>query len=1148
MTHSWGFGQRESGRWRRSGVVMSLIGALSLGMTWLGFEAAHAAPNPAITVTPVKPLSKGTIDRPEPGQQIFVNDGAVLDLRWDATAADPKPGDSFSVQIPAAFRIREQRTIPMLDEKKAERGSCVFTQSQATCTFNDSIVGKDELRGTLRTEIVAVAAAAEDDLVFGLNGVATKIATENKGGVKARAGRPLPLDQWAKSITPFTEKATQLNWQVQFMGATVSKTPDAPVEWSFTDEIGPGQEFFGSVQLHRVNRTGDDGLPVPARQQLDTSAPGATNGYEITFTQEGPTKLTIAVKGQFEPRTQYQVSYSTRPTTPYGTIQKGFAYQNTAFLGDRSAPASRSYTDTSSATIELRDGFGTFSVLKRLTGEAAAGLAADQRFTVKVGWLLPDGKTPADYPQWEAPPANPASFEFLAGQLTSFDYSFPAGTVVTLREDLGAMNPATPGIAWEPGVFLENKAQGIKVQADGSAVFSVVNTKATPLEVTNAARFKQGTFSVRKTASGAPAADGREFSFRYECDDSTSGEIKATAGGEAVTAPTTHRLGVSCTVSEEPPADLDGYSIELPDPQKVTIADGTPVALTFHNAYAAKTGKFSIAKTVEGGPFAKDTFVFNYTCGGEHGSLTVPGDGTLVESKEFPVGTLCELEEDQGSAVRSGFGLTTTLSQSSLTISDGAVVALAAKNLYTRETGTFSISKQVTGDNREVFSRDVYKIRYTCDNGDTAVLNIPGDNVPVEGPTLPTGTRCVVNEADDSKARPGYAVATTIDNGSFLIAKDSRQDAVVTNHYRLKSGAFTISKSVSGDGARTAPASFIVDYACVDENGAATQRGELVVKPGEPMSVPAVPPGKCTVKERAAGVANSIWSTSLAIDGVSVPGDEASFEVSDGSSIAIELGNTYTLQRGGFDISKTVTGDDRDTHAKRNFVFDYSCSTVEGEVKATVSVPGDGSPVKAGRNLPAGTACRVSERAEPAQAGGYDLKAPDPQVVTIQADTTVTLNFVNTYAHQRGTFKIAKIVSGIEAGDREFAFRYACDDGSSGETAVKGDGTETTVNTQVRLGALCTVQEIAGSAQIDGFQLKVPAEQTVRIAAEPEVLRFVNVYTASPKAPGGDDDGKDRGKVKRPLPRTGGEAAAFPLLLSVVVAGTTAAAVVRRRR
>ncbi|MDO4718650.1 MAG: DUF5979 domain-containing protein, partial [Propionibacteriaceae bacterium] len=642
MIHSLGFEQRNSIGWRQRSLIITLIGVLSLGSAWFGLGAAHAGPNAAIVVSPAKTISKGTISRPEPGQQIFVNDGAVLDLRWDATAADPKPGDSFSVRIPEAFRVRENRTIPMLDQKRAERGSCVLTQREVTCTFNDSIVGKDELRGALTMEMVAGKAATEDDLVFDLNGAATKIGTDNKGGVKTRPGMPLPQDQWDKSITPLTENSKQLNWQVKFMGATVSKTPGEPFEWSFTDKIGPGQELLGGLQLFLTHRTGDDGLPVPARQQLDTSAPGATNGYEITFTQDGGTNLTVTVKGRFEARAQYQVSYSTRPTTPSGTIKKGFRYENEAFLGERRAYAVRDYSETSSATIELKDGFGSFSVLKKVAGEAAAGLPENQRFTVKVGWELPGSKTLADYPQWDAPPANPASFEVLAGTPTGFGYSFPAGTVITLREDLGAMNPATPGIAWEPAAFVKKKGV-VEVEADGSAVFTVPNKNIIPVEVTNTGRFQRGTFSVRKTASGAPAADGREFSFRYDCDDATSGEVKATAGGDAVTAPTTHRIGVSCTVSEVPPAGLDGYSMELPQPQTVTVAEGNPVAIVFHNAYVAKTGKFSIAKTIDGGPFTKDNFAFNYTCDGESGSLQVPGDGTIVESKEFPVGTQCEI-------------------------------------------------------------------------------------------------------------------------------------------------------------------------------------------------------------------------------------------------------------------------------------------------------------------------------------------------------------------------------------------------------------------------------------------------------------------------------------------------------------------------
>ncbi|MDO4785096.1 MAG: LPXTG cell wall anchor domain-containing protein, partial [Propionibacteriaceae bacterium] len=63
------------------------------------------------------------------------------------------------------------------------------------------------------------------------------------------------------------------------------------------------------------------------------------------------------------------------------------------------------------------------------------------------------------------------------------------------------------------------------------------------------------------------------------------------------------------------------------------------------------------------------------------------------------------------------------------------------------------------------------------------------------------------------------------------------------------------------------------------------------------------------------------------------------------------------------------------------------------------------------------------------------------------------------------------------------------------------------------------------------------AEPTAKPSVKPSATPGVK-----PPVAGGDPNGK------RPLPRTGGEAAALPLLVSLLAAGAVAAGFARRRR
>lgn len=734
---------------------------------------------------------------------------------------------------------------------------------------------------------------------------------------------------------------------------------------------------------------------------------------------------------------------------------------------------------------------------------------------------------------------------------------FPAGTKCTIVEDEASAQ--LDGHVLQPPA-----AQEVTVGENANAPVAVTFVNSyTP---------KTGRFSVAKLVVGTNLALGKEFVFNYTCGD-VEGSLKVLGEGDAVVSPE-FPVGTECRVSEDVTgAAVPGYNVIAPDPQVVTISDAVaPTALTFTNTYRAKLGSFSVTKDVEGGPFASDSFQFKYTCGDDYaGVLVVPGDGSVVESPLLPAGVKCSLSEDAASAAREGYSVVSSLSADSVKIVDGDVVAVKARNVYSRDLGSFEVVKVVAGDGAGIFDGDVFEVGYVCNDAakTSGVLRVPGDGSAVTSPQVPAGTECVLSESEATRARDGYAVAAVFDVPSVRVVKGDPVRSTLTNTYTQLKGSFSVAKSVAGDGAVVAGKDFVFDYSCVDDAGKKTVADSVTVTAGgAAVSVADVPVGKCVVTERDAEVAGTVLETKLSADGVESVGSSVEFPVIDGASVEVAAVNTYTLERGQFSVAKSVSGDGALQHAKRSFVFDYVCDTVEGEKRGDVSVPGDGSVVTVGERLPVGASCVVTERAQSAQVAGFDVKVPEAKTVKVgAAGEVVALAFDNAYARHTGSFSVAKKVAGHPGlAGHEFKFEYVCGD-VTGSLLVKGDGVAVPAGVAVPTGTKCKVSEVADSAQVSGWDVKVPAGQEFLVMDKGQVVEvsFVNEYTEQPKASPspspsasvtpGPSAGPSQGPSGSPsaapggkLPKTGVDALGLGLFAGAVLAGGVALAGLSRRR
>lgn len=1095
---------------------------------------AQATVNTDVALSDLALIKSDRDGNDAPGEALTTQDVAKLSYTWDATKTTVTPGDSFSIDLGAHFKnLENPKTVPLnipFNGTSTEVGACRLTERTMECTFNEKVeelkaAGFKEFKGSGQALLLITQPTTATSVDMTVNGnQKVSVRLPGSGGIKGPAARGYTALKFSKVSSVITSASSAMTWEVNFGsdyikeqlakgGTPITSDGQTRETITITDTLGPGMIFNNDKSRWYLGLRNSAAEPSISGVSL-TNAAGKDQSakygdFDLDVDIQGQV-ATIKVTGPFAPESNYRISYPVTFTSQNGKAIAGVRYTNAASLdhSDARGEFTRSYTDSFKVTVDMAPGFGGFEVSKTLDGAALDAVdVANTTLPVKVDYVLPG---PASgYTGWQAPGtlnadglSGTAVLNISIGKTNTFQGTFPKGTVVTLSEDTGQASPAPSGYAWGKPVFAVGRTE-----TNTLTIGDRVSTKVTLNNTADIAK-APGTFQVTKTVVGPEAAaDARDkdFAFTYTCSDGQSGQVSAKGDGAATQAGATFPQGTTCTVKEDAEsARLDGYTLTAPAEQTVTVKDpAEPIATAaFTNSYTRDTGAFSIAKSVQGGPqgAANGSYSFTYTCdGGVQGTLTVPGDGTAVSSPQIPTGVSCALAEDTAAAAKSGYSVTSSLSQDTVTITKDQTVAVTAANTYTRDTGTFSVTKSAKGDYAPQAGEAV-KVGYTCNDPEATqgTLDVPMDGTAASGPALPTGTMCTLSEDATSAQREGYAVSTAYSATTATIVKDQVAEVSVTNTYTRQTGGFSVSKTVEGDGAQLAPAEFTFEYTCTDKvTGKAGSPRQVMVKAGETAHVGDVPTGSCTLTEKDASAKGTSLSTTLAVGGEPVRDGKATFDVLGGDAAAVSVSavNTYTLDRGTFTVSKKVEGDSAETHKNAAFTFEYSCSSdVEGEVSGELTARGDGATAS-GPALPVGATCSVSEKTSSAQVNGYDVKTPEAQSATI-TEKDAALSFTNTYTRQTGSFSVLKTVTGAQAGDKQFVFSYTCTDGTEGTLKAKADG-EAVAGPRVPTGTQCTVTENSQSAAIDGYTLAAPQAQTVTVSEKDQVAStsFVNAYT-----------------------------------------------------
>jgi len=652
--------------------------------------------------------------------------------------------------------------------------------------------------------------------------------------------------------------------------------------------------------------------------------------------------------------------------------------------------------------------------------------------------------------------------------------------------------------------------------------------------VTNTYTKQAGTFQVKKVVADPKPADApASVKLFYQCNaDSVDGAVKANTDTE-LTANTdgtpvdgaSFPVGTECKVTREADEAVVDHTVKADGLNTaVTLKEGKVAdnIATVTNTYTQKIGTFQMKKLInapadDAAFVAPKTVKFTYTCdadsvdkavkAGVATEVSVPVGDTPVDGSEFPVGTKCAVAQESEHAVAGYNSVPAGLTQP-VTITEGTVANNIATvtNTYTKQVGSFSVTKVVTADPTiiDLNPDHEYSFNYVCTKDGAEVakgeLKVNGDKT-VKSPDIPVGASCTVTE-DEASARGAVdnAVLDVKVSGPAVITENTTTPVTVTNKYTRATSSFTVKKKVEGlpdPGAKE----FSFLYKCV--YGEDIKADEIKVNGNGETTVEDVPAGsECTVTENVDAAKQ---------DGYTLVVDNAEQKFDQGTQPTTMLfTNVYTKDTGSLSVTKSLKDPDG-VAAGEKFNFAYVCEHKDpAQRKEGTFQLGAGESTTID-DIAAESTCTIIEK--DADVKGADLATSGLDSVVIVKGKTHDVIATNDYSAWRGSVELSKMLAGsgkdlAAVKDKKFNVSYVCALGTDKKEVKKGTveviaGTPATID-DVRYGATCEFAEDTANAEVPGAMFDknssvTSATATISSKDTAATANLVNVYNVKGK-------------------------------------------------
>ena len=580
--------------------IVALFAAFAAPLTP---ASAHA--HAAISVTDIK-LTRSDANGNPIASPLRNDDIASFSFTWSAGDAAVSEGESITVGLPEFFgNLDYGRAAALTAQRMGSTvpiGTCAIAKRSLACTFAKGLnalraQGFVDMKGTISVLLKATSQTAAKSARFLINGKPVSVSIPG-GGIGPRPAAAYQPVSFGKVAGALGAESKILLWSINFGSNHVSEKlkasgRDLPLNGkstaiSFTDQLGPGQAFQsngrGRWVLFRTSGRGDKA----ARREPLTDSSGydystSHGNFDMSIETRGA-QAVIKASGPWASDTNYAIGYATDLAN--GKATPGFAYSSTVKLDGTplASTFSRYYTDPFSSKVDLNAAFGSFDIHMSVSGTHTPDFSSNATFPVTADYTLPEGMKVTSYKGWKAPGAvngsgTGGSVTLMAktGQTTAVAERFPAGTRVTLREDLSHVSGAAQGVSWQKPVFkLEDREIAtLTIGAKARAKVTVVNTVAKRSAPESSPSTVAPTASPSSPASPTPTS-GPTTSRTPEPSPSTPPTPSASPTAPPTPTPSTPAPTMTPTPKPSPSPTAD----PSPSPTGEPTATGKPTPST----------------------------------------------------------------------------------------------------------------------------------------------------------------------------------------------------------------------------------------------------------------------------------------------------------------------------------------------------------------------------------------------------------------------------------------------------------------------------------------------------------------------------------------------------------------------------------------
>lgn len=1012
---------------RRS--VLRRMGAAILAVTMAGAtlvtapSAAEAAPNPAIVVRDVVLTSTD-------GDQATVGDTMTLTGAWDATAANPRPGDTFTIGLPAELGFEVALPFQLVGDDGTVWGNCLTDPAAAlvTCSLTDAVAERPDLvHGTFELEVEARRATTERAVVFDLNGEPTSVELPGSGGIDD--GIEIPT-AWTKTGSLNSDKWS-VRWRIELPGSRLAGQDAVTI----LERLSDNHELCEPANLRIETVRGQTVVDVT---QLGTTSLDVVEPYDFSIALTAP-------EGGFDRGVTYRVMYDT--CTPDRQIDvKGTVYTNEATID---------IWGESSGVIGVEQNWSFDAIVDK----AGSVLGGASRNGVIQWTVLIDGDHLAGKDTVE-----------VTEQLSGFHALCIGADGLPEVRDLRIQEQYGPSTALRRTLGPDLLARAITFPSATSFELDLSVVDGSGFEFLPAEHLYVIHYQTCATTDGLPAAGtgfGNTISVDGAVDSATptvpgrtfgkSGDLHGTTVvldgvehlpqttiGWQVTVPGETVAGITsdltladtlsgahevCLAGDGELVDRLGLRVEAHD----QIQDGGLAAVDLTGSAIATLEGSTITITVprpelplpggdtETGFSHEYQYVVRYTTCTTSGGMDSPGT-SYSNSVEVAGRTLTSTETQEHRASGTGQGV----ARGSVSVSkqlDGS----AAAGLVPEGT-VFSV--HVRERDPQGVVQDEYDLQVPLDGDAVSGPNPRGRGWTMElsEPTMPS-VAGVVFGAPRFERSEGVAVSEDGTTAIATISPATNIGVTLTNAPLL--GSLEVSKVVEGgaaglvDADREFAMTASIDVSALGADFPAQPDREFVVTAGEPVELDGLPIGAVvTIAETEPADDDTLTWAPARIE-------PSSIEVLPGHATTpatITVTNTVERSVGTFALSKVVTGAEAGSDAVPALVTVTATWDEEGTPgSATLELPTDGTPVPLGHDLLVGTEVTLTETplvdgagidwASPVWSGtGVELDG-DAAVVTVGRDAEALVTLENHAATSTAGISILKGIGGEAAED-----------------------------------------------------------------------------------------------------------------------------------